>query len=188
MQNSEILQHSYARYISFDVFHCNQLVYWLMWAAQVWEQRRAQEDWAGNMCHCWMQPSFSRGPFLCKCLLLLLTFILCVIKLWDEWLQWCGGGRWHSFPTMVSHPMSCTSVLPLSPRGLSATPLSRELPSQLLLFFWECWALSACLERILMPGKDDSVRESSSCYLIPQEKGLGQHKVLNGISEAIDPM
>ena len=67
-------------------------------------------------------------------------------------------------------------------------PLSRELPSQLLLCFWECWALSACLELILMPGKDDSVRESSSYHLIPHGKRLGQHKVLNDIREAIDPM
>lgn len=74
-----------------------------------------------------------------------------------------------------------------TPGGLSATPGPQ---SSLLMF---CSAsggaglLLPALNWFLMPGKDDSVGESSSFHLIPHEKGLGQNKVLNGISEAIDP-
>lgn len=51
-------------------------------------------------------------------------------------------------------------------------PLPRDLLSQPLLCFWGCWALSACLELILVPGKDDSVRERSSCHPTRHKKAL----------------
>lgn len=99
------------------------------------------------------------------------------------------GGDVPSPPWLVTTGPAPQSIPWVTPRP-QCQPLSRELPSlpQVLLCFGECWASSVCLELILIPGKDDSVRENSSYRLIPHKKGLGQHKVLNGISEALDPM
>lgn len=151
-------------------------------------KQRAREGWAGNMCHCWMQPCSSRGPFLYKRLLLLLPFIPCVIKPWEEWLALCGGGRGHSFPAMISHCTSRTSVLPLSHPLASVSPPVPRAP------FPAFAVLLGVLGFVRMPRadfdacKDESIRERHSYHLLPHEKGLGQHKVLNGISKALDPM
>lgn len=134
-----------------------------------------------------MQPCFSIGAFLCKGRLLVLS-ASCVSPS-------CGMSDSHDVGVGGDHspPAGLVTARPAHKCFLRLTrwpqchPLSRELLSHVLLGFWECWASSACLELIWMPGKDDSVRESSSFHLIPHEKGLGQNKVLNGISEAIDP-
>lgn len=159
-ENSEILQHSYGRYIFFDTFHCSYLVYWATHLRAVEGTRGLSWDYMP----CWMQPCFSRGPFLCKCLLLSLPFLLCVMKLWDEWLAWCGGGRWHSFPTMVSHRMSCTSVLPLShPMASLPTPAPRSPFSAFAV-------LLGVLGFVCLPGADFGAWQRWQCQgkkLIP---------------------
>lgn len=135
-----------------------QLVHLLLWGmggAEVTELSWDCVQW-------WMQPCFSIGLFLCKCQLLVLSCILCVTEPQDV------GVAGDSFPPGL---VTARPAFPASSSGLSATPVLRAP------FSGNAMLLLPALNWFLMPGKDDSARQSSSFHLIPHEKGLGQDKV-----------
>lgn len=115
--------HKYCR----TVMQCHYIIYYLIYSVAIsWCIYCSEPLSCGNsrghrteLGMSWMEPCFSIGLFLCKCRLLVLSCILCVTELWDEWLAWCGGGRWHSFSTGL------VTARPAFPGGLNVTPVQR---------------------------------------------------------------